>query len=545
MSVRNSMYRMVFTLIVIPFLLFSFLITQIYSWRLENVIAESLHVVADAQVGEMTTFCEQQKDYMELTGNMDMSRAAMRGELDEGLTRYLDNMLYSQVQAMQHINTVTILNRNYRIAACSEEHESFADQGIENLIHDMKGKPFYISDVLTDGQEEKTLVGISEIKESGEVLGYTLVELNLDFYKKIRENAELWNESTFYLLDGKSQIISAGTPHEKRESFVTTEKEREDYNKKYSALDFDKNPKGSFQFEAGGKNYITYYSDVEYTDWLVLLTVNLDNYQEQKTVYFVMGFFLVVLCTLLAFWISSFASKRIVYPIKSISGTLKAIQEKQDYTLRAEVERKDELGSLAVEINELIDFIETEDLYKTRRQRLLQEKAEQDALTKVLNKEKINECLQESIETHRRDGTKMAVLFVDIDDFKFFNTKYGHNVGDQVLLFLTSVLARETKGKVGRAGGDEFLVIIEEQEYVEKLDSCLEQIAEVTAGRFVVRGSGTHLPVYCSIGAVRIDFKKSGMKELTQNQLSNLADEAMYQAKNNGKRGHVIVDYRE
>ena len=65
---------------------------------------------------------------------------------------------------------------------------------------------------------------------------------------------------------------------------------------------------------------------------------------------------------------------------------MKSIEQKQDYSLRADVERKDELGSLASEINELLNFIETEDLYKTQQQRLLQEKAEKDALTKVLNK---------------------------------------------------------------------------------------------------------------------------------------------------------------
>jgi len=173
----------------------------------------------------------------------------------------------------------------------------------------------------------------------------------------------------------------------------------------------------------------------------------------------------------------------------------------------------------------------------------LQEKAEKDALTKVLNKEGISLCLNEAIKLHRMDKTKMALLFVDIDDFKLFNDRYGHNVGDQVLLFMTSVLSRETEGKVGRIGGDEFLVVIEKPEYVQNLDECLERMKKDAFDNFTVRGSGTRLRVSCSIGAVKIDFNID--KELTMEKLIDMADSAMYRAKTNGKNGYIIVNYED
>ena len=83
MKIRSSLYRVVFTLVVLPFLLFSVVIIQIYSGRLERVITESLRVVADAQITEMSSFCEQQKDYLTLMGTMDVSREAMKGGLGE------------------------------------------------------------------------------------------------------------------------------------------------------------------------------------------------------------------------------------------------------------------------------------------------------------------------------------------------------------------------------------------------------------------------------------------------------------------------------
>ncbi len=543
MSVRNSMYRMVFTLIVFPFLLFSLLIIYIYSGRLEKIITESLRVVANSQVAEMTNFCEQQKDYLALIGTMDISVAAMRGNLSEDMHQYLDDMLYSQVRAMDYMKSIAIINKDYRVVACSEEHDIFAGDGIQNVIDSMADQSFYITDVLEDKDKNKTLIAISRIEEGGELLGYGLAELNLDFYKEIREEAELWNESTFYLLDGKQQIISAGTSAENRETFVTSANERSDYLKKFNAIDYEKDPQGSFMYKVGGKNYITYYSDVKYTDWRVMLSVKMSNYEAQKTVYFVLAFFMILLCAVLAVWIGGFASRRIVQPIKHISDTLRAIQKKQDYSLRVAVERRDELGSLSGEVNELIDFIETENLYKTQQQRLLQEKAGKDALTKVLNKERILQALQDTIESCSADKGTMAVLFTDIDNFKAFNDNYGHSVGDQVLLFVASILGQETGGTVGRMGGDEFLVIVDQPERVRELDQCLKKLQEIAGSRFIARGTGTHLPISCCIGAVQVDFGQSGLAVPTPEQLIDMADTAMYQIKNNGKGGHVIKTY--
>lgn len=540
MNIRKSLYWIVFVLAVVPFLAFSLLTVQVYSGRLEKVITESLKVVADAQIQEMTNFCEQQREYLSLIGATEVAQEAATGNLTQEGIRYVDDMLDSYVQMIHSMNTLAIIDENQRVVACSDQnHQDFAENGIDAIIASMGEQPFYISDVLLDAQGEKTLVLIARLEKGDELLGYTLGEISLDFYADVRERAELWNDSTLYILDGQQQIISAGTPDEDRASFVTTKEEREDYNEKYNSIDFEKNPQGSFQYKLGGTKYITYYSDMEYTDWRIMLTVNMDVQQTEQTIYFVMAAFLIFLCIVLALWLSFFASRRIVQPIQNISGILKEIQERQDYTLRVDIRHRDEMGNLAEEINRLIDFIETEDLYKMQQQRLLQEKAEQDALTKVLNKERIGSYLQEAIHRHSADADKIAVLFVDIDDFKAFNSNYGHNVGDQVLLFITALLAKETGGMVGRVGGDEFLVVVEN---VQGLDENLTRVKEAAESQFIARGSDAQLPVSCCIGAIIIDFATAGSQELSPDYLIHLADNAMYQVKNGGKHGHVIWD---
>lgn len=543
MKIRTSLYRTVFSLIVFPFFLFTLLITNIYSGRLEKVITESLYVVANAQVSEMTTFCDQQRKYLSLLGGMDVSRAVLRGTTNESAAQYLDNILYSYTRMVSYMNTITVLDKEHRVVSCSaRDHLLYAADGIDALIESMGSQSFYISDVLVDADGNKTLVAISTIEDAGGLMGYSLAEIDLDFYKNIRKKAELWNDATFYLLDGKQQIISAGTQDEDREDFVTTTEDRRDYIEKYTSIDFAENPQGSFQYKVAGKEYITYYSDVEYTNWRVLLTTGLDSYKAEQTVYCILASVLLLLCIVLAVWSGRFAARRIVRPIQKISDTLRGIQGNQDYSLRVPVERKDELGNLGTEINGLIDFIETENLYKAKQQRLLREKAEQDALTKVLNKERISQYLMEAMDCRRRDGERIAVLFVDIDDFKAFNTHYGHNVGDQVLLFIAALLARETGGTVGRVGGDEFLVVVENEVVLQELELHLDKIQKQAESQFVVRGSGACLSVSCCIGAVRIDLKTEASRGLTPEKLIGMADEAMYQVKNNGKRGYVVLD---
>lgn len=541
MNIRNSMYRMVFLLIVVPFM--PLLVTHFYSHKLEKVIVESLQAVANTKVAEMTDFCENQRDYLSIIGAMEISRSGMRGDLNKDTLKYLDNMLFSRVQMMSYLKSLAIIDKDMRVVACSQGHGFYANKGMDSLVRRLGDQPFFISNIVLNQEGEKTLVAVSRIEEEEKVLGYILAEISMDFYENIRKRAELWNNSTFYLLDGRQEIISAGTQEEDRASFVTTAGERKDFTSKYEKINFQENPRGSFQYKLDGKVYISYYSDVEYTDWRVMLTIDMDNYQNQRDILNVLACFMIILCIVLAVWIGSFASRRIVNPIKSISETLRAVRDNQDYSLRVNIGRMDELGNLSMEINELINFIETEDLYKTQQQRLLQVKAEQDALTKVLNRERITEYFQEAIVRHCRERGKMAVLFVDIDDFKEFNNIYGHGVGDQVLLFIASLLARETDGTVGRLGGDEFLVIVETPEYVESLDDCLKQVEKMADTQFVVRGSCVRLAVSCCIGAVRIDFAGGEYGTLSWEQLVEMADRAMYQVKNNGKRGHEILEY--
>lgn len=548
MNIRKSMFIKISLMIVVPFLLFSLIILQIYNTKLKSVIEESLQSVAKAQISVITMFCEQQRNSLMVVGNTDVSKAALRGDLEEETLEYLDNMLYSGVRTGDYLESITLIDADYHVVACSEEEAvSEANRGIHHLIEAMGEQEFYISNVLHSKvleEERDVVVAITRIQDEGIILGYILAEINLDFYNNLREQSEFWADSTFYLLDGENKIISAGTSDHERSDFITTEEERKDYQEKYRAIDREQNSCGSFTYKVSGRDYVTYYSDVEYTDWEMLLTVSMNNYMVQSIIYALILITLVLLCGITAVWLGLFTSKRIVRPINRISDTLNKIQRTQDYSLRIAMDREDELGVLGKEINKLIYFIEMENLQRMQHHNLLQRRADRDALTDVLNKERINQYIQEAIKRHLEKKSKAALIFVDIDDFKAFNTNYGHSVGDQVLLFLASLLGRETRGAVGRVGGDEFVVIVEESEILASLEECLDRIERAAQERFFLRNSGIRVPVSCCMGVVCVDFAKPYGEKVTVKCWMNQADAAMYDVKNSGKHGHIVREYK-
>lgn len=127
-------------------------------------------------------------------------------------------------------------------------------------------------------------------------------------------------------------------------------------------------------------------------------------------------------------------------------------------------------------------------------------------------------------------------LFLDVDDFKFINDTYGHSTGDAVLRDIAASLKKTFSGcgTVGRMGGDEFSVLIQQplpQEVLaQKLDTFLDDISGLL---------GEKARVSCSIGACRIDQPQSIEVLLKQ------ADHLLYKVKRGGKGRYLICSFSD
>lgn len=311
--------------------------------------------------------------------------------------------------------------------------------------------------------------------------------------------------------------------------------DRNDFQKKWDAIDHEKNPSGYVRYRYHRQDYITYYSDVENTGWGIRVTENLSAQKQTGRTYGVLialglsALIIGVCCT------QYFMTKKIFAPITHILQVFAQIRESEDYSLRIHIQEKHETGELAAGINELLDYVEQADRKEKERQQKLLQMAENDPLTGIKNKKAIEKemlsMVQRAVESHEQ----ITFGFVDIDDFRDYNTNYGHQEGDAVIQFVAQTLKENIHGAVGRIGGDEFAFCYAGELEPERIRHNADKILEILRTQHVNEQTGEVLPVPCSIGIVM-----SQGDTLDYTQLIRKADLAMYQAKENGKNTFVL-----
>jgi diguanylate cyclase (GGDEF)-like protein/PAS domain S-box-containing protein len=161
--------------------------------------------------------------------------------------------------------------------------------------------------------------------------------------------------------------------------------------------------------------------------------------------------------------------------------------------------------------------------------------ATHDPLTALPNRSMFGERVSQALSQARRYNRRVALLFVDLDGFKEVNDTYGHDAGD-VLLKEIAVRLRASLREgdvVGRIGGDEFVVLIEEFADADSLARVAQKILDTVAPPVVVRGHECRVTSSVGISAYPQDGRDS------QTLLKN-ADSAMYRAKEQGKNRFVF-----
>jgi diguanylate cyclase (GGDEF)-like protein len=179
---------------------------------------------------------------------------------------------------------------------------------------------------------------------------------------------------------------------------------------------------------------------------------------------------------------------------------------------------------------------------RSRALRLVSERTEElhhmalhDPLTDLPNRALILDRIHQMLARSRREHTPVAVLFLDLDNFKDVNDTLGHAVGDKLLsgvaARLTSAIRQEDT--VGRLGGDEFVVLAEGASLAAGAEMVAERILDVLATPFEIVGLQSPLSVTASIGIAE-------GSRTTPDELLRDADIALYQAKAAGK-GRAMV----
>ncbi len=150
-----------------------------------------------------------------------------------------------------------------------------------------------------------------------------------------------------------------------------------------------------------------------------------------------------------------------------------------------------------------------------------------DPLTGLFNHGGIRTEINNAIDIHRKGGSSVSLLMIDLDHFKDINDTYGHSAGDNALKTLAGILSSSIDGKrasVGRWGGEEFLILLRGVSHEEAYDFAEDVRKKVEAANFDTVGQIT-----CSIGISHLK------NEDTFDDFFNRVDKAMYASKQAGR----------
>jgi diguanylate cyclase (GGDEF)-like protein len=174
--------------------------------------------------------------------------------------------------------------------------------------------------------------------------------------------------------------------------------------------------------------------------------------------------------------------------------------------------------------------------------RQLTQVATHDGLTALLNRAAFEDQIRRVWQQAQRDRQTVAVIMIDIDNFKAYNDCYGHVAGDDCLRRVSAALRDAARRRpldfVARYGGEELVAVLygADKAYGESISRSL--LAAVRELRIPHAGSQVQPHVTVSVGVVAVD----AYRVATHDAAVGLADEALYAAKNQGRDRYVVLD---
>ncbi|NPA40866.1 MAG: EAL domain-containing protein [Aquificae bacterium] len=370
----------------------------------------------------------------------------------------------------------------------------------------------------------KPVVGIAvPAVDNGKFLGYAYCGLRLDRLERIVKEFSLKEGAYITLVDKHGRVIVSNM-----ESLKPMEKfRRGNFLMQYGDLTLEiKDVEGEKSHPIRLEKYLHSYfykQQVLRRDvgWTVIMEVSLVPYMMNLFDRLSFNFVLIYIFAFLAFLLSKFLSSVSTDPVMKLSQAIS--------TLSKTLERRPHIYLPKTNIVEVVKLTESfEDMAKKVLDYMeeLRKMAYFDPLTGLPNRALLRDRIESAISRAKRNGTKVAILFIDLDYFKTVNDTLGHDVGDYILQQVANRLRsvfRETD-TVARFGGDEFVAVIPDVKDVNSVIQIAERVLKVFETPFDAGGEEVFLSA--SIGITLYPDNGTTATELIKN-----ADMAMYKAK--------------
>lgn len=230
----------------------------------------------------------------------------------------------------------------------------------------------------------------------------------------------------------------------------------------------------------------------------------------------------------------------VLAPLRELSQLMHRVSSAGDYSSRATTSRHDEVGELAESFNRMIDRIErnnqtlTEELQQRREvESKLDRLAHYDNVTQLTNRHYFEHNLRQLLREVHMKGSRAALLFVDLDNFKDVNDSYGHHIGDALLRKVAERMRQSLRAgdEISRLGGDEFALILPQVGEAAQVGRVAEKILHALT--LPINIEGREIFVGVSMGSVMLPDDTDEFHSALR-----FADMAMYHAKHRGKNNH-------
>ena len=458
--------------------------------------------------------------------------------------------------------------RNNKMTKGASEYYSTSENGdgvffVEKFDNfDPRKRPWYIKAVSTESQsfsdiynhfvfKEPTITASYPIYENNELIGVFGVDYLLTWLGKTLSSLPIGNSGQIFVVNSNNQLVASSSDEKifksengNSELIIANESENEIIRKtielseklrESELISFDVNKEKYYAnseiFEKNG---------VEWKIYIVLAEVDflseMNNAVRETEMYSIL---FILLFLVFGFWLARWITK----PIVNLNASAKSLTEGAFKYVDHE-NRKDELGQLTKSFNimgsqltDLVANLEMQVAERTReleeRNEILQELSFLDGLTCIPNRRRFDDFFNLAFSLSIRNSQLIAILMLDIDEFKKYNDTYGHLQGDECIKKIAAVLKNTVKSKndiAARYGGEEFIVVLQDTDK----DSVIRVSKEIMRGIKALNMEhiqSIYEVVTVSIGIVyEVPHKNQNSAEFIAK-----ADEALYYAKNNGR----------
>lgn len=272
------------------------------------------------------------------------------------------------------------------------------------------------------------------------------------------------------------------------------------------------------------------------------VTMHLDLSEAYSVLYRQIGvlllgglFILTVVSTLL-----TKLQEIITQPLLNLTNAMRRVSQEGDLSARADISSHDEIGEMAGVFNQMVekishreDSLQNELNERRHIEEKLSEIAHFDPITNLPNRHSFDNQIARVLLNQKYDLEKFALMYIDLDNFKYVNDSFGHHLGDLLLSRIAERLRKSLRQGdfVARLGGDEFVVIMSDFSDNSQIREVAEKILATLQTPFSL--DGRELFIGASIG---ISICPTNGRD--SESLKRQADSAMYLAKNLGKNNY-------